>query len=112
MKKRVLSLLRVLVMAVGMLPVSVMAEEAPAPEPVFQKDLDGTEVTYYSDSTISSLSIRIQKDETSYNKDTLEIEWQSSDSGEDGSFSTVQEGVFNPLLSSSCKPDIQPGETK
>ena len=116
MKKRVLSLLLVLVMAVGMLPVSVMAEEAPAPEPVFQKDLDGTEVTYYSDSTISSLSIRIQKDETSYNKDTLEIEWQSSDSGEDGSFSTVQEGVFNPLgnglqrkLLEAALPLVRPG---
>ena len=113
MKKRVLSLLLVLVMAVGMLPVSAMAaEEEPAPAPVFQTNLKEPEVTYYSDSSISALSIRITKDEASYTKDTLEIKWQSSNSGEEGSFSDAKDGVFNPLLSSSYKPDIQPGETK
>ena len=97
MKKRVLSLLLVLVMAVGMLPVSAMAaEEEPAPAPVFQKNLEEPEVTYYRDSSISALSIQITKDEASYTKDTLEIEWQSSDSGEDESFSKAQDGGSTP----------------
>ena len=62
MKKRVLSLLLVLVMAVGMLPVSAMAaEEEPAPAPVFQKNLEEPEVTYYRDSAINSLSIGINQ---------------------------------------------------
>ena len=113
MKKRVLSLLLVLVMAVGMLPVSAMAAEGePAPAPVFQTNLKEPEVTYYSDSSIRALSIQITKDEASYTKDTLEIKWQSSNSGEEGSFSDAKDGVFNFLLSSSYKPDIQPGETK
>lgn len=113
MKKRVLSLLLVLVMAVGMLPVSAMAAEGePAPAPVFQTNLKEPEVTYYSDSSIRALSIQITKDEASYTKDTLEIKWQSSNSGEEGSFSDAKDGVFNFLLASSYKPDIQPGETK
>ena len=54
MKKRVLSLLLVLVMAVGMLPVSAMAAEGePAPAPVFQTNLKETEVTYYVGYTIA-----------------------------------------------------------
>ena len=48
MKKRVLSLLLVLVMAVGMLPVSAMAAEGePAPAPVFQTNLKEPEVDVY-----------------------------------------------------------------
>ena len=99
MKKRVLSLLLVLVMAVGMLPVSAMAAEGePAPAPGLSNNLKEPEVTYYSDSSIRALSIQITKDEASYTKDTLEIKWQSSNSGEEGSFSDAKKMV----CSTSC----------
>ncbi len=127
--KKILSLLLAIVLALGMLPNTAMAtegggsgtgatdEKTEAPAPVFISgyDLSENSRTYYADSSVSVLRIRIEKDTESYNKNTLTVEWQMSDTGETDSFAAIPEvgtAFTNDSLSISYKPTIEPGQTK
>ena len=94
------------------------ASEDKAPDPVFMSDywaLQGASRVYYTDSTsIERLYILLKTNTAKYTLDTLTLEWQVSEDGQN--FKAI-EGADNTFASatylrSNYTPEISVGETK
>lgn len=106
--KRILASFLAFVLMLTLLPAAALAddtESAAAPAPVISSDL--SDKTYYSDDTkVSALTVRLTKNTANYTKDTLVLEWQSSDDGE--TFTAIEgapTAFMNVLLISSYTPE-------